>query len=179
MYSASIHTDRGEEFALLHPDGFPGGKALLTFVHALERYNDAIQANALPSAGSARQIVEWFSQLSAGAGESISQLGQHLSNSYFVGEYNQAECALLMEKAGSSEIREYAERMFAEIGNQWVNLEPLLEDVEALLRLLVDSNVDSIWFYDPDHTLSDFQTLLETLELAKTRKATRIVIQFR
>jgi hypothetical protein len=177
MYRATIHTWLGEQFRIPYPDGALGGKPLHVFLSALRVCFD--ESVIIESASDADKVILlWFSNLSEIAAKPVNVFAKPLERCYYVGDYSQFEYGLLSERDCLPEDREKWKRMYAELDDRWVSVDDLVNGVTELLRLLKEVNLEPVWWYEPDDTLPEFEIFLETLILASSRGAKKVLIQF-
>jgi hypothetical protein len=175
---ATIETDIGERYRLLYPDGHLGGKALLSFLTAL-----SVFCFEEPSTDteSAIELTQWFQSLQTVSSVSLHHVGQPLVHAFYAGDWNytEDEYALFQARSLAMPLTEHEfKQTIRDIEAKWTATSLVQESVHVFLTTLRESSPLPTWWYDPDWSLLDMDTLAQTLQLAKTRKAEQIRIQF-
>ncbi len=167
-YVASVETDVGDRFQLLHPMGELGGKPLEAFLTPLYAYCSGTEM---------QDMQGWISRLEAHSEEPICQLAKPLLRCYYAG-YDEDAFSWLQQIPQKSFTEEQLRRTIQELTDKWVDAKQLLASVEELTRLLTEANLEATWWYDPEWTIADLHALSQTLRLAIERKAEKVRIRF-
>lgn len=172
MFYAAIETDIGEVLNVLYDEGGIGGKSILSFLTGLSLY--------CPKSDNL-EVVEWFSRLEVHPPDSLCQLTQLLRQSFYSGDwsYSENEYEFFVHRSPYGSVTEdNFKETIRQIKQKWVDAEGLLTNINELVELLVESNLEATWWYEPKATETDFQALSQTLSLAIKRRAQKVRIKF-
>lgn len=173
-YYAVVHTDRGEQFKLLHePASRPAlGTRLLGLLTELSSCHTHMVHPSM-FVGQAALFSQW-------AGEAIDQIlatTRVLNQSWYGGNFSPSECEWILRVVDTPELRVEWEKTYKNIQERWVNVEDIVTDVRGLLTILAEAELEPTDWYEPDETFNDVQALMGTLLLAKSRGAWKVTIQ--
>jgi len=173
-YYAVVHTDRGEQFKLLHAHA--GGLALGTRLLGLLTELSGCHTHMMyPSefVGQEASLAQWAGE----ATEQILATTRVLNMSWYGGDYSPSECEWILRVVDNPELRKEWEQVYNHIQERWADVDDMVTDVRGLLTVLSEAELEPTDWYKPDETLIDVQTLLDTLLLAKARGAWKVTIQ--
>lgn len=177
-FFAHIETEL-ETYALWLPDGHLGGDQLLEFLTALDNYLWHVGQPNKPLPTEGREDPKgWFAQLEAKAKEPFSQVGEVLCRCYYASEYTFNELSILSQVANTAELKAYAQSLLTGIADRQANIHQLIASAQEFQRLFTELDLEERSWYQPSHTVLEVQALIETLNLARTRRAKQVRIRF-
>lgn len=171
-FRSMLHSDRGEQFWLLHGRGPARGSRLLGLLMAIDPYHTYMMDKSKFVEQAAR-----FSQWAGKARDQIIATTGVLNQSWYGGNYSPSECDWILKVIDDPEQREEWKQRYEAIRERWVDVDGMLTDVRGLLKILAKAELEPNEWYDRDDVNIDLQALLETILLAKSRGASKVIIQ--
>jgi hypothetical protein len=159
-----VESDTGDILNILRTDGFFGGKAIETFTSIY---------SGIEFLDEQSHEYQWFRKL-----EEITEINLKLICSIlYAGNWDYGEeeydrfkrCGGYGSEISEEDFRNTVKAVYA----MWTPLEIVIEVVEEIVRLLSQMGKETYWF-SPHETIKDFQGLLDTLLLARHRKAKEV-----
>ena len=172
-WSAIAETEFGDRYTLIRPDGWFGGKALLAFLSSLDS-----QGNFGNVTGNT--VHNWIVKFNEQSGYDFCETSRKLLNAYYGGDwdYEEDQYNIFRLRNPSFEIAEADfQKTIREIREKWTNLAELIEDLQVLIGEFKKGYLEETDWYVEEDTIGDFEGLLQTLILAKERKAKRVRIR--
>jgi len=172
-WSAIVETDFGDRYTLIRPDGWSGGKALLSFLSILDsqcKYGHAVD----------NTVTSWITKFNEQSGYDFCETSRKLLNAYYGGDwdYEEGEYNIFRLRDPGFEITEAEfKKTIREIREKWTNIAELIEDLQVLVAEFKKGYLEETDWYVEEDTVGDFEGLFQTLALAKERKAKRVRIR--
>lgn len=174
--AAMIETDHGECFRLWHEDGLMGGQGIESFLNVLINYCFEDEDDAR-----SQEVDDWFAQLESVSGQSICELTKPLRTGFYYGswEYTEDEYERFLTQARDMPLSEAEfKQMLRHVDSTWVPADKVLDMVTTLIDLLMGTDLEATWWYDPQETLDDFRALKQAVEIANRAPECKMRIQF-
>ena len=172
-WSAIVETEIGDRYTVIRPDGWFGGKALFAFLSILDSQCNYHYA-------SDDTVSHWIMKFNEQSGYDCCETLRKLLNAYYGGDwdYEDDQYNLFRLREPSFEMTEADfKKTIREIREKWTNLVELIEDVQVLIGEFKKGYVAKTDWYVEEDTIGDFEGLLQTLILAKERKAEQVRIR--
>jgi len=172
-WMAFVESDTGEVLSVIRPDGFTGGKALLSFLTIVE---SGCSENSLVE----ENIIAWIKAFNKKSEFNFCDMVEKLKNAYYSGdwEYQDDEYSFFLHRSPDSEMSEFDfRRAIEEIREMWVDIHELISDIKVLVDEFRKGYLKETDWYVEQNTVSDFEGLLNTLILAKDRNAKEVRIR--
>jgi hypothetical protein len=170
---ATVETEHGERILLWHPNGLLGGKAIASFLGALDLYclgSDKFE-----------DVRHGFARLESVLGGSICDLTAPLVNGHYYGSWDYVEEdyeRFSAQNQGRPLSKAEFKQILQQLANMWVPVEEMLHMVTILVDLLAKADLEATGWYDPQDTLADFLALKEAIEIANRAPDCKMRIQF-
>jgi len=173
MWSAIVETDIGDRYTVIRPDGWFGGKSLLAFLSILD--SQCVLGYAADDA-----VANWIMKFNEQSGCDFCTTAKRLLNAYYGGdwEYQEDQYHIFKLREPGYEITEAQfKKTIREIREKWTKLAELIEDIQVLIGEFKEDYLEETDWYVEEDTIGDFEGLLQTLILAKQRKAKEVRIR--
>jgi len=172
-WSAILETDFWDTFKLIRPDGMIGGKALLSFLMIVDsECNYGYDAD--------NTVVSWITNFNEQSAHDFCETFAKLINAYYTGnwDYEDDQYNIFLLRSPSSEITETDfKKTIREIREKWTNIDELIKATQILIGEFRKNYLEQTDWYVEQDMIGDFEGLLQTLMLAKERKAKTVRIR--
>jgi len=172
-WSAIVETDFGDRYTLIRPDGMFGGKALLSFLSILDSHCNDGYVNG-------DTVIDWITKFNEQSNCDFCETIRKLLNAYYAGDwdYKEDQYNIFRLRDPGFQITEADfKRTIREIREKWTNIAELIEELQVLIDEFQKGYLEETDWYVEEDTIGDFEGLLQTLILAKERKAKRVRIR--
>ena len=172
-WSAIVETEFWDRYTLIRPDGWFGGKALLAFLSILDSQCNLDYATD-------DTVSNWIMKFNEQSGYDFCETSRRLLKAYYAGDwdYEEDQYSMFRLREPGFEITEAEfKRTIKEIREKWTNITELIEDLQVVIGEFQQGYLEETDWYVEEDTIGDFEGLLQTLLLAKERKAKRVRIR--
>lgn len=176
MFYADVETDIGERLSVRRSDGHFGGNATLSMILGINQY-----CSDTDTTNNSVDMQNWFLALENRAGVSICELSKTLMHSFYSGEWEYKEDEYLLYQKRTRDMQLTEERFVAtvrHVRNLWVDANTLTTNLNQLISLLIESNSEPTWWYEPRQSETDLIALSQTLATVLARGAKQVRIKF-